>query len=205
MKSKTGALFNGYFVCPSSLSCPFSSFIMGNIAVSTGQPWRYPEDKVLRDTAVEPDFIPPPIHHAVKNTDPLYKPPAHVDSAHEAQVRAAKMDCLSDSISFAAMPAAVGMGWGAMKAAVLAKPNLRELNRHIGSGVSIGVKGILRELAYLKNPVLFLGGYAALYAYTNCTLAKWRGYDGVLNTSVAAGITGIALGIYCKPLIRGLY
>lgn len=46
------------------------------------------------------------------------------------------------------------------------------------------------------NSLERLGGFAALYSFSNCSIAKWRGHDGILNTALAAGLTGIGLGIY---------
>lgn len=128
---------------------------MGN---QVGHPTRTIEAKVLRDP-YEPDFIPPPVRKP-RNIDPLYKPPApktEAEENHMSAVRVVNMDCVSDTLDFIKVPLFIGFGWGAVMAAVHSKPNLRELNRHIGSSVTIGLRGLARELKFLRHPVLFLG------------------------------------------------
>ena len=127
-----------------------------------GKPWRNPEDELIR-SRFEPDQVPPPCRPGL-DADPLYRPEPAITLEEEemnARLRASNMDCIGDTLEFAKLPAALGLGWGAAMAAVHAKPDLGELNRHIGTRLSLGIKGFLRELRYLKSPFLFLGKYFA--------------------------------------------
>lgn len=47
------------------------------------------------------------------------------------------------------------------------------------------------------------GGFAALYAASDCTVAQLRGTDGALNSAVAGGVVGIAWGLFSRDWSKG--
>jgi hypothetical protein len=179
---------------------------MGN---NTGKLWRNPEDDLLRDR-YSPDFTPAPQSRPLTNNDPLFRAPPVGDAALEARLRATNMDCVMDTASFVKYPLILGAGWGAVMASVHARPDLKQSAMLKGpqSGVVLAAKGFVRELHYLRAPVLALGSYciviylfyvgggAALYSIVSCGVAKWRQYDGVANSVVAGSTLGTVIGIY---------
>ena len=73
-------------------------------------------------------------------------------------------------------PLLIGVGIGACRAAIYAKPNVGELAKEIrvqqSTVISGGFRGFKRELAYLRTPVLWTG-IALYYPSFNILSCRW--------------------------------
>lgn len=173
----------------------------------TGKPWRNPEDSLLRDK-MDPNFIPPPFKEGPSDS-PLVRP-VKVDKEHEAITRALQSNCIFDTLEFVKMPILLGLSYGAMEAATHAKPGPQDqLNTLVTSRWTTATKSVLREIKYLKTPILITGGFSAFYSLVSCSLAQWRGRDDIVGSCMSGSLTGLAIGYYLrspnKMFVLGVY
>lgn len=126
-----------------------------------GHPWKNPEETFYSagGDKFAPDYIPPNIsrQRPFYDPSPLYRPAHHPTetSLHDAKLRAEHRDCISYTLDVAKYPAVVGLAWGATLASFMARPDIRTGVQP--PGVVLAGKGLLKELKFLKSPVVALG------------------------------------------------
>ena len=202
----------------------YFSFLQKMGVSQTGHPWRNPEDKLLRDP-LDPEFIPPPVRSPAVPS-PLVHPqyPASLDPAGhvpprqdsftppstlygasrdsrqmQAKMRAIDMDCITSTLEFIQVPVLVALGFGAMQAAVHAKPPSIALRDRLRMTKWQVLKGsLMREAKYLTRPVAIAGGFSATYSIASCVAAKYSGEDGIKNSVFAGFVTGLLGGLFLR-------
>jgi hypothetical protein len=145
------------------------------------------------DSFRDNEGIKPPVTE-YRNDSPLLKYPSPSKQSHSE-------DCISETIDFVKIPLFFGFLWGATKASIQEAPKIvstptETTNPH---GIKMVLRGIAKELKYLKGPVLAWGGFAALYSLVSCSVEKlYYGKDNYWSSAFGGFVTGLAAGIYLR-------
>ncbi|KAI3629805.1 hypothetical protein MIR68_011240 [Amoeboaphelidium protococcarum] len=176
----------------------------------TGHPWRNPEDSLIR-SKYDSDFVPPP--HQKSKVETLlvnpeskkshYNNPMRDESEAEEHLesvsRAENMDCVGDLWNDIKWPLYLGVGYGAIQSSIFSWPSPQQTQQRLyTSSLVMTGKSLMREVAYLKVPAIFMGGFAAIYSLTSCSVAKWVGEDGYFNGALGGMATGVSMGVYLR-------